>query len=169
MKIGIVSDSHDNIPLLCLAIEQALKLGAEAILHCGDIVSANTLKKLRHYHLPIHVIHGNNLGDLYYLTLLAMDSNNLIQYYGQDADIVLAKKRIFLVHFPHYAQAIAKTGDYDLVCCGHSHHANIQFIDNTNKKPTVLCNPGTVGGIDAPATYIFGDLSTMNFTILPVA
>ncbi len=168
MKIGIVSDSHDNIPLLCAAVEQAQRSGAETILHCGDIVSANTLRKLRAYHLPIHVIHGNNLGDLYYLTLLATNTNNAIRYYGQDADIKLAGKRIFLVHFPHYAQAMAKTGDYDLVCCGHDHRANIQLIHNIKEKTTVLCNPGTVGGIDAPATYILGDLSTMEFTIFPV-
>lgn len=168
MKIGIVSDSHDNIPLLCAAVEQAQQQGAAAILHCGDIVSANTLKKLRPYQLPIHVIHGNNLGDLYYLTLLAQNPNNSIHYYGQDADIQLNEKRIFLVHFPHYARAMAKTGDYDLVCCGHSHHAGIQLIDNIQGKKTVLCNPGTVAGIDAPTTYVMGDLTTMEFAIFPV-
>jgi hypothetical protein len=99
---------------------------------------------------------------------LATNTNNAIHYYGQDADIKLAGKRIFLVHFPHYAQAMAKTGDYDLVCCGHDHRANIQLIYNIKEKTTVLCNPGTVGGIDAPATYILGDLGTMEFTIFPV-
>ena len=30
-----------------------------------------------------------------------------------------------MVHYPHYAKAMALTGDYDLVCNGHEHRAVI--------------------------------------------
>jgi len=32
-----------------------------------------------------------------------------------------------------------------------------------------MVNPGTVGGVAAPATYVLGDLDTMTFVIRDVA
>lgn len=163
MKICILSDSHDNIPLLCAAVVGAKQRGAKAVLHCGDIVAPSTLQKLQTYNLPIHAIHGNNSGDLYTLSKFSSMPNNVIHYYGQDVAFTLGGRRIFLVHYPHYAQAMAITGDYDLVCCGHTHCVSIEQFTNIKGTQTVMCNPGSVGGIDAPATYIFSDLETMTF------
>ena len=65
MKICIVSDSHDNRYLLAAAVKDAKARGAEAVLHCGDVVAPTTLRILNPFELPVHVIHGNNTGDLY--------------------------------------------------------------------------------------------------------
>ena len=121
MKVCIVADSHDHIPLLDAAVATAKEDGAEAVLHCGDVVAPSTLKCLNKHELPVHVIHGNNTGDLYALATMASRPDNIIHYHGMDAGIELCGKRIFLVHYPHYARAMAATGDWDLVCCGHSH------------------------------------------------
>ncbi|MCK5716300.1 MAG: metallophosphoesterase family protein [Thiomargarita sp.] len=164
MNICILSDSHDNIALLCAAVADAKQRSAVAILHCGDIVSPRALRKLQKYGLPVHAIHGNNTGDLYMLSKLSHTNDSLIHYYGQDASLVLCDKRIFLVHYPHYAYGMAATGDYDLVCCGHNHTLSIEHLSNIKGTQTVLCNPGTVGGVGGmPATYILGNLETMTF------
>lgn len=169
MKICIVSDSHDNIPSLCAAVTDAKQRGAQAVLHCGDIVAPSTLYSLSFYGLPVHVIHGNNSGDLEMLLKLSRAPASIIHYYGQDATFTLRDRRIFLVHYPYYARAMAVTGDYDLVCYGHTHCISIETLENIKGTQTVVCNPGTVGGIGAPATYLLGDLETMTFEILPVA
>ena len=44
MKLCIVSDSHDRGPMLARAIEAAAADGAEAVIHCGDLIGGNTLK-----------------------------------------------------------------------------------------------------------------------------
>lgn len=168
MKICMVSDSHDNIPFLCAAVTDAKQRGAQAVLHCGDIVAPSTLHPLPFYGLPIHVIHGNNSGDLDMLFKLSRAPTSIIHYYGQDATFTLGGRRIFLVHYPHYAKAMAVTGDYDLVGYGHTHCISIETLENIKGTQTVVCNPGTVGGIGAPATYLLGDLETMTFEILPV-
>lgn len=166
MKICILSDSHDNFLYLRTAVANAKQQGAEAILHCGDVVAPSTLNKIQSYNLPIHVIHGNNSGDLYTLTRLSNTPNSVIHYYGQDADITLGGRRLFLVHYPHYARGMAMTGDYDLVCCGHSHRVALESVKNILGTQTIICNPGTVGGAGGrQATYIFGDLETMTFEI----
>jgi len=89
MKICIVSDSHDNRHLLEAAVAEAAERGAEAVLHCGDVVAPGTLEVLQKYELPVHVIHGNNTGDLYTMTRLASRNGSVIRFYGQDADIEL--------------------------------------------------------------------------------
>jgi predicted phosphodiesterase len=72
------------------------------------------------------------------------------------------------VHYPHYANGMALTGDYDLVCNGHEHRAAIERICNAKGTQTLRIDPGTVAGVSAPATYVFGDLASMTFEIRPV-
>ena len=43
MKICIVSDSHDHRGHLAAAVADAKARGAEAVLHCGDLVAPSTL------------------------------------------------------------------------------------------------------------------------------
>lgn len=165
MKVCILSDSHDNRRLLDVAVAAAKAQGAEAILHCGDVVAPSTLSVLQKHGLPVHVIHGNNTGDLYIMARTACEPDSVVHFHGQDAAIELAGRRIFLVHYPHYGQAMAITGDWDLVCCGHSHQAQIERLLNIRGNTTVLVNPGTVGGVGAAPTYVLGDLVTMEFTL----
>jgi putative phosphoesterase len=166
MKVCIVSDSHDNRPLLAAAVADAKARGAQAVMHCGDVVAPTALRVLQALGLPVHVIHGNNEGDTYAMFMLAQEPESVIYYHGQDAGLNLAGRRIFLVHYPHYAHAMATTGDWDLVCCGHDHRPAIKSIDNVKGGRTLLVNPGTVAGIGPRATYALGDLESMAFEII---
>ncbi len=73
-----------------------------------------------------------------------------------------------MVHYPHYAHALACTGDYDLVCCGHDHLSSVAQVDHVKGGKTWLVNPGTVGGVGSPPTYVMADLATMQFEIVAV-
>ncbi len=166
MKVCILSDSHDHIALLDAAVAAAVAAGAEAVLHCGDVVAPSTLHCLEKHGLPVHVIHGNNTGDLYAMLRLAHKPGGVIRFHGMDAGIELGGRRIFLVHYPHYARALAATGDWDLVCCGHSHKVVVEQLPNLNGGLTWLVNPGTIGGVgQAAATWILGDLASMAFSV----
>lgn len=168
LKICIISDSHDHREPLTAAVAEAKALGARVILHCGDLVAPSTLHAIIGVGLPLHVIHGNNTGDLIALCRMAQNAANGIHYHGQDATLELAQRRIFMVHYPHYARAMALTGDYDLVCNGHEHRAAIERVRNIKGQETLRIDPGTVAGVSAPATYVFGDLETLAFDIRPV-
>ena len=168
MKICLVSDSHDHRRLLAAAVTEAKTLGAEVVLHCGDLVAPSTLHAITKLGLPIHVIHGNNTGDLFHLSRIAHESKGLVTYYGQDAALTLHGRRIFMVHYPHYAKAMALTGDYDLVCNGHEHKARIEEIANVKGGKTLRLDPGTTAGIGSKPTYILGDLEKMVFEIRDV-
>ena len=170
MKICIVSDSHDRAEPLAAAITAAKASGAQAVIHCGDLIGAQTLRSSIKLGLPLHVVHGNNLGDPIAMQKLVMKSAGLLIYYGLDAALKFAGRRIFVTHYPHLGHGMACSGDYDLVCCGHSHSAAITEQPNIKGGRTLLVNPGTVAGIeapgvDAPYTWILGDLEHMTFEI----
>ncbi len=166
MKICVVSDSHDNRNMLANAAEQARAWGAEAIIHCGDVVAPTTLRPLQQFGLPVHVIHGNNRGDTFAMLMLAQEPDSVIHYHGRDAGIQLEGRQIFIVHYPHYAEAMAITGDWDIVCFGHDHRPRIDTVTGMTGRQTLLLNPGTVAGVGLSASYIVGDLSTMAFEIM---
>ena len=165
MKICIVSDSHDRAGALAAAVRDAAAQGAQAVIHCGDVIGTQTLRAAMSVGLPMHVIHGNNLGDPVSLSRLARESGDLVRYTGPDARLELAGRRVFVVHYPEYGHAMACTGDWDLVCCGHSHEAGIARVRNVQDGETWLVNPGTVAGIGAPATWVLGDLEAMQFEL----
>jgi hypothetical protein len=165
MKVCIVSDSHDRAEALDAAVRQAAAAGAEAVIHCGDLIGAHTLRLAVAAGLPVHLIHGNNLGDAATLYRLARDSGGRLHYHGADARLELGGRRIFVVHYPEYGHAMACTGDWDLVCCGHSHVAETRQVAHVRGGSTWLVNPGTVAGLSAPATWVLGDLETLRFEI----
>ena len=165
MKICIVSDSHDRAEALAQAVREAMALGAEAVIHCGDLIGAQTIKPALALGLPMHLIHGNNVGDPQALHRQARASGGLLQYHGADARLELAGRRVFVVHYDDYGYAMACTGDWALVCCGHSHRAEARKVAGVNGNETWLVNPGTVAGLAAPATWALGDLAAMRFEL----
>jgi hypothetical protein len=165
MKICIVSDSHDRADALAQAVREAKALGATAVLHCGDLIGTQTLRPALALGLRVHLIHGNNVGDPATLHALARGSGGLLEYHGPDARIELAGRRVFLVHYHDYGYAMACTGQWDLVCCGHSHQAEARKVASVTGGETWLVNPGTVAGLAAPATWALGDLASMRFEL----
>lgn len=165
MKIGIVSDSHDRADLLARAVRDAKELGAEAVIHCGDLIGAQTVKPALAVGLPMHLIHGNNVGDPQALHNLSRASGGLLQYHGPEAKLELGGRRIFVVHYDHHGYAMACTGEWDLVCCGHSHKAEARQVATVKGGRTWLVNPGTVAALAAPATWALADLAAMRFEI----
>jgi uncharacterized protein len=165
VKIGVVSDSHDRADALGRAVREAAQAGAQAVIHCGDLIGTQTLRPALEAGVPMHVIHGNNLGDPISLARWSRERPAQLQYHGADARLELAGRRIFVVHYPEYGYAMACTGDWDLVCCGHSHIAGVQQVANVKGGKSWLVNPGTVAGLAAPATWLLGDLEAMRFEL----
>ena len=169
MKICIVSDSHDRADPLAQAVREAKALGAEAVIHCGDLIGTQTLRGAMETGLPLHVIHGNNLGDATSLSRWARESGGKLQYHGADARLELGGRRVFVVHYDNYGYAFACTGEFDLVCCGHSHKAEAREVAGVNGRASWLVNPGTIAGLSAPATWVLGDLAAMRFEVRELA
>ena len=165
MKVCIVSDSHDRATDLEAAVVGPQAEGARVGNDWGALIGGDTQRPLVRHGLPVHVVHGNNLGDPGAFARIGAATGGLIHYHGADAELMLAGRRVVVTHYPHYGRGLACTGDWDVVCCGHSHEAGVDRQPNLKGGHTWLVNPGTVAGLGAPATWILADFDTLTFEI----
>ena len=157
MKIGILSDSHDNLPLLKKAVRFFNKKKVGFVLHAGDFVAPFTVQKLSLLTMPWQGVFGNNDGEKNGLNKI---SAGRIQ--EGPLRLRLEGKRVTLVHDinsinPHTEKA-------DLIICGHSHKPQIQKLDTK-----LIVNPGEAGGwISDKATVAIVDLDKLSAKIIKI-
>lgn len=141
MKIAVISDSHDHIWNTRRAVEQANRLGVEAIIHCGDLVSPFMLEEFDKFQGMMHLILGNNPGDQTLLMQSLSSRQGRVELHGWFGTIELGGISIAWIHSPVEARHIARSGDFTLVCCGHTHRWSMEDMGGT-----LLLNPGEILG-----------------------
>ena len=152
MLIAILSDSHDHIPNLHRAVQRANREGAELLIHCGDLISPFMLRWLQAFNGPIHLIYGNNAGDQHLISSrCAVESGN-ITHHGLQGEIKADGLKICFIHYPHTGRALAMTGEYDVVCCGHNHKQKTETIGSC-----LLINPGDLLGAEVLPGFMLLD------------
>jgi hypothetical protein len=156
MKIGVMSDSHDNIWKLQKSFYHLAKV--DVVLHCGDIISPFMIMRLIQgvEGKPVHVVWGNNDGDKRLLSEVAASSDN-IHLHGDFAILDLDGFKVAINHYPKIGRALAESGNFDLVCYGHDHLANDEWIGST-----LLLNPGELMGMNSRSTIaVFDTISKL--------
>jgi putative phosphoesterase len=153
MKVGILADSHDNMPMVARAVELFNKEKVELVLHAGDFISPITANEFAKLKAPLIGIFGNNDGDKLYLT---EQFCNIGKLYPDFHEFTVGGKHGVLMHEPKFIDALIKSRHYDLVVYGHTHN-----IDIREGKPLII-NPGECGGwLTGRATVVILDTETM--------
>lgn len=136
MKVGILSDSHDNLDALRQAVEFFNREGAEVVLHAGDLVAPFVHRALQHLRGRLVLVFGNNDGER--LGLARVFEGKIFQPpYKLDLD----GRSVILLHEPHGLEALKVSQLYDLVVYGHTHE-----IEVSQHGKTLVVNPGECGG-----------------------
>lgn len=147
MKIGVLSDSHDNIWNLDRALPELAKM--DTVIHCGDLIAPFVMRRLGEGlpEIPVHIVWGNNDGDLHLLTKVAA-AYPQIELHGQLGQFTADDWQVAVSHYPEIAQDMAATGKYQLVCYGHDHKANHEIVGET-----ILLNPGEIMGMNGRSSW----------------
>jgi putative phosphoesterase len=170
MLVGVMSDSHDNIPNVKKALNVFKKHDVGAIIHLGDIVSPFTLKELCNKSLPIYAVYGNNCGEKILLSKIARECGIKLSYPPYQIELWdRLKRKLLLLHgfgskeqTVKIARLIAKSGEYDAVLFGHTHEPIIERHGNT-----ILLNPGEVlGYLTGRASVAILNLTTLEGRIV---
>jgi putative phosphoesterase len=163
MRIAVISDIHDNIWKLAAALPGAAQ--ADALLFCGDLCSPFTLDRLARgaNGKPVHVVWGNNEGDVRLMLKVTADLPNLTLH-GPLAELDLGGLRVAVNHYPEIARGLAASGQYDLVCYGHDHKAHAERLAHG----AVLLNPGEIMGLYGRCTWAAFDTESRVATFLEV-
>ncbi len=157
MKIGILSDSHDHVWNLRCAIEQAAESGVQEIIHCGDLVSPFLMEEFDRFPGHVHLIYGNNMGDPELLNMRIQERKDRVTFHGWFGELSHGPRNISFIHDPRLARKLARSGEYDLVCFGHTHFWHLEKMGKT-----ILLNPGAVLGNKEPAGWALVDTGTLD-------
>ena len=154
MKIGIISDTHENMPKIKAAVELFNREEMEVVLHAGDIISPITAKEFSALQAPLIGVFGNNDGDKLFLTerFKMIGTIHSKRYEGE-----FGGKKFLLIHEPDMLDALTKSNVYDVIVYGHTHRSEI-----TRRGKTLVINPGEGGGwITGKSTAVLLDTETM--------
>lgn len=155
MKIAIISDSHDHKEYLAEALARINDIGVDCLLSCGDLSAPFMYNQLvTAFTKPIHAIFGNNDAASIKLAEI-MHGNAHLTHHDQYADLNLGGKRIGMTHYPFYAEKMAKSGDFDVVCFGHDHKQRIEEYSEC-----LAINPGALIGEGQDKGFAIYDTAT---------
>ena len=156
MLVGVISDTHDNVPAVEAAVEAFEARGVETVVHCGDFIAPPVIPFFEGF--EFHGVLGNNDGELDGLgrTFRAQEGATL---HGRFADVELGDANFAVLHGEdrEEVESIADSGEYDYVCYGHHHVSEVREVGETTvlnpgaKFPTVAEEHRSVAVVDTDA------------------
>ncbi len=165
MKLGIISDTHDNLDKIRKAVEALKSRNIGKVIHLGDYCSPFTLKEYKG--LPMTGIFGNNDGDKQMLLEKAKEAG--IELKGEVCAFEQDGLKIVAYHGkgPEIRTALALCGEFDVVLLGHNHRVE-QREEGEGK--TLVLNPGSAAGLTAmgKGTLMIFDTKTRKVEVVEV-
>jgi putative phosphoesterase len=136
MLVGVVSDTHGHLAGTLAAVRMLESLEVEAVIHCGDIGSTAVIASFSQW--PTHFVLGNVDDDA---QLRAAIQHAGQTFHGRFGELVIANQKIAFLHGDDSArfQRTVDSGDYDMVCYGHTHRRDLR-----QEARTLVLNPGAL-------------------------
>lgn len=161
MRIGILSDTHDQIPITRAAVDLLRAEGARMLVHCGDIIGPEIVRECSA--LPLYFTFGNHDSDMVpYLERAAAE--NRAQCLGWGGEFSVAKKRIAVVH-GHLTMDLRPllAAGPDYLLSGHSH-----IPRDWREGKTHRINPGSLYEADVLTVAVLDlDKDHVSFHAIP--
>jgi hypothetical protein len=164
MRIGIISDTHDQHANVRKAIEVFAAQGVAYVLHAGDITGPSTVSLFAQLPgVPLIAVLGNCDTERAALHTAVRTAGG--QFHGRVYEGNLDGRAIYMTHVPHEIDRVVGSGKYDLVVYGHTHRQDICQVGKT-----LLVNPGAARNwMGDPPEVVVVDLADMTATTHPLA
>ena len=142
MLIGVISDTHDNLPMVEKAVKRLNDAKVALVLHAGDYIAPFVIPKFKALNAKLIGVFGNNDGDHELLKKRFSECKNC-EVRGRFAEIDADGFKIALLHGDEteLLEALISCGGFNAVVHGHSH-----AVGATKKGKTLVVNPGEVCG-----------------------
>ncbi len=141
MRVGLISDTHDNVTMIKAAIKRLNELEVSLVLHAGDYISPFTAKPYAELKAKMIGVYGNNCAEREKLKeVYAAVGKEIV---GNFAEVEAGGRSIALLHGHDDAllRSLIAHGVYDVVVHGHDHKAKIAKVGST-----LVINPGEACG-----------------------
>ena len=148
MKIGVVSDTHNNLKNIETIINLFNEIKVPIVIHTGDISNANTLEQFSKLNSKLIGVYGNN--DRNELGLKEVAQKNKFQFQDPPKKISLLDKEIVIFHEPDKIdQFLSQNKLIDVVLYGHTHR-----YENNTRNGVLFFNPGESAGMQKGSNAI---------------
>lgn len=139
MKVGVISDSHDNVPAVNAAVDILNRENVDAVIHCGDFVAPFSLLPFRNLECGLfYAVFGNNDGEK--TGLMKVASDNGWHFSQGPFEFELGGRKVAVMHEPFHLNDVL-TRKPDIALFGHTHR-----YESRREAGTFLLNPGESGG-----------------------
>ncbi len=157
MKIGLISDTHDHVPMIERAAELFDREGVQLVFHAGDYVAPFSLGPLLNLSCPFKGVFGNNDGDR---LLLQKISEGRIS--GDCLVEEVRGHKILVGHHFETLDALISSKQFSLIVYGHSHVPGVR-----KEGGTIAVNPGECcGWLYGKSTVAIVDLDRQEAEII---
>ena len=138
MKIGVVSDTHNNLKNVKEIVALFNRNQVDAVIHTGDVTRAETLEKFARLNCQLYGVFGNN--DQERDALQEVIDRHDFRFSDPPLKLRLAERNIVVVHDPRdFANCL--TASDDLALHGHTH-----LMERKTIGKTLIFNPGECAG-----------------------
>lgn len=134
MKIGIISDTHDNLKAVKKFVKIFKDKKIDLLLHAGDIVSPFVIDIFYNLKIPQKYIFGNNDGEKLFLSEKISKVGKILK---GPISFKIENVKFAIMHEPFGIESLCKSGEYNVVIYGHTHEIDIRKINKT-----IILNPG---------------------------
>ncbi|MBN2205858.1 MAG: metallophosphoesterase [Candidatus Aminicenantes bacterium] len=159
--IGILSDTHDNLPMIERAVRLFNDAGCDLVIHAGDIVAPFAARALAGLRAPVKAVFGNCDGEIEGLVeaLVSLGEIRKPPFLFEHGGL-----RFLLVHSSAGLAAFLAADAPDIVVSGHTHRPEVR-----RKGKTLIVNPGEAcGWVNGRATVCLFDPTALTADILPL-
>jgi putative phosphoesterase len=155
MKIGVVSDTHNNLKNIEIIINLFNDEKVPLVIHTGDISNANSLEQFSKLKSKLIGVYGNN--DRNELGVKEVAIKNNFHFQEPPSKLSLYDREIVIFHEPdNIDQFLLENKKTNVVLYGHTHR-----YENDTRNGVLFFNPGESAGMQKGSNAI-GILDLLN-------
>jgi uncharacterized protein len=159
--IGILSDTHDNLPMVRRAVALFNDMGCDLVIHAGDFVAPFAAEELRNLRCPVKAVFGNCDGER---AGLVRAFEGIGEIREAPLTFTHAGLRFLVSHLDSPLAGYLARLPCDVAVHGHTHRALSEPRDGV-----LVINPGEAGGwLHGKATAALFDPRKMTVDIIPL-
>jgi hypothetical protein len=142
MKILIISDSHGNIANLKHVLGFAEKIKVDAVIHCGDWNTIESVETVLSFRIPLYTVLGN--ADIHEGVIQKLKKSASLrgksQKFSEDfLDIRMGGRKIGITHKPSGVKKFFEGKKLDIIFTGHRHSKDESIVNGIK-----VVRPGAV-------------------------
>jgi len=164
LLVGIIADSHDNLPKIEAAVARLNDSDVELVLHAGDYCSPFAALRFQGLKSKMIGVFGNNDAERELLKEKFESLGHEVR--SRFLSLEIDNVRIGLLHGDeqNLLEDLTRSQSYDLIISGHTHS-----LSKLQKGRTVCLNPGEICGyLSGRATIATFETSTRTIEIVDI-